>query len=123
HSNIVLDFVNTTGPPGPNNTTDETAAPFPVPGTSLSLNIDGDQGALLQAEADLNLDLFGFISGNGHFAFKKATANFLVTDGHTTTSLTNAGYVAIGGHINSAFAGVGSFGLTLTNIDFGILLV
>ena len=29
----------------------------------------------------------------------------------------------MGGHVNSAFAGVGSIGFALTGVDFGILMV
>src|SRR5204862_5636695 len=62
HANKVLDFFDT---PEETNTTDSAAAAFAVPGTALTLALDGDEGALLQADADLNLNLFGLLSANG----------------------------------------------------------
>ena len=89
------------------------------------LDIDGDEGVLLAVMTNLTLDVFGFVSLDGSLAFKKATGSFTVTDAstHTSTSLNNVSYLEVGGHVNSAFAGVGSIGFALTGVDFGILMV
>ena len=122
NSNAVLDFVDTDDV---TNATDSAAENFAVPGTALTLSIDGDQGVLLAAEADLDLSLFGLVSASGHFSFQKATGNFVLTDGatHISSVLSNAGYLAIAGHLNSASIGAGAVGLTLNDVDLAILLV
>ncbi len=124
--NSVLDFVNSDETI---NTTDTTAASVTIatgPDTAdVVLDIDGDEGVLLAVMTNLTLDVFGFVSLDGSLAFKKATGSFTVTDAstHTSTALTNVSYLEVGGHVNSAFAGVGSIGFALTGVDFGILMV
>ena len=61
----------------------EDVASTELPGAeaySLSLAVDGDEGSLVQAEADLDLNLFDLVTANGHFGFKKATGSFVVTN-------------------------------------------
>ncbi|NJC87912.1 MAG: hypothetical protein FIB02_05170, partial [Desulfuromonas sp.] len=63
----VLDFINTSA-----NADDNSAAALALPGTSLTLAIDGDEGSLVQAEATMSLSAFGLLTLDGTFGFKKA---------------------------------------------------
>ena len=122
--NSVLDFVDTA-----DNTTDTNAATVSIAtgpdSADVILDIDGDEGVLLAVMTNLTLDVFGFVQLDGSLAFKKATGSFIVTDAgtHTSTALNNVSYLEVGGHVTSAFAGVGSIGFELTGVDFGILMV
>ena len=58
---------------------------------------------------------------NGTFAFKKANDTFYL-DEAGSSSFTDD-YLAISGNVASAFVGVGALGLTLNDVDFGVLLV
>ena len=95
------------------------------PGTSLVLDMDGGEGGLIEAVGNVALDVFGFVQLDGSLAFKKATASFVLTNANdnTSTALTNVAYLEVGGHVNSAFAGVGAIGFELTGVDFGIVMV
>ena len=72
---------------------------------------------------DLTLDVFGFVTLSGSFAFKKANGNFVLTDGHSSTAWNGVNYLEVGGHVTSAFAGVGSVGFNLSDVNFGAVLV
>jgi len=108
-SNAVLDFAGA----GHN---------FTFVGTALTLDMAVADGGLIEAQATLDpLDLFGLVTVNGTFAFRKANGSFhLAADASGDFS---ADYLAISGNVTSAFVGVGTLGLTLSNVDFGILLV
>ena len=90
---------------------------------SVSLTQDGDEGALLSVMTNLTLDVFGFVTLSGSFAFKKANGNFVLTDGHSSTVRNGVNYLEVGGHVDSAFAGVGSIGFKLSDVNFGAVLV
>ncbi|MBC8496829.1 MAG: hypothetical protein H8D37_04135, partial [Chloroflexi bacterium] len=66
------------------------------------------------------LQIFG-----GSFAFKKSTGDFIITDAstHTSTALSGVSYMEVGGHVATAFAGVGSIGFNLTTLDFGMVMM
>ena len=124
--NTVLDFANSAETI---NTTDTDAASRSIatgPTSSpVTLDVDGDEGVLLQVATDLTLDVFGFVQLDGSMAFKKATGSFVVTNGttHASTALSNVSYLEIGAHVNTAFAGVGSIGFELTDVGFGMVMV
>jgi hypothetical protein len=127
-ANTVLDFVNTAETV---NTTDTNAASRTIatgPGHDpVTLDVDGDEGALTAVMTNLTLDVFGFARVTGSLAFKQATGSFVLTNGTThtsdTTTLANVKYLEVGGHVDTGFAGVGSVGFTLTGMDFGAVLV
>ncbi|MCK9365464.1 MAG: hypothetical protein M0P74_17920, partial [Syntrophales bacterium] len=130
-ANKVLDFVNSAEGI---NTTDTDAASIEIttgPATDpVTIDIDGDEGALLQVTTNIELDVFGFVQLDGSLAFKKATGNFVVTDGttHVSAALNNVSYLEVGAHVDTAFAGFNggtdsAMGLSLTGVDFGILLI
>ena len=132
--NKVLDFKDTVGFTFDNG----KAAPLTI-ATSASaaddqtLDMDGNDGALLKIAGTLTINAFGFVRLSGTFAFEKATATFAVTDAATnqTTTLSNVPYLTIGGTVTSAFAGVpgntstttDDLGFNLTGVEFGILMV
>ncbi|HTD64944.1 MAG TPA: hypothetical protein VK846_00235, partial [Candidatus Limnocylindria bacterium] len=129
HPNRVLDFADTTG----FNADNGKAAPVEIAiniTETETISFDGNEGELLKIAGGLEIDVFGFVSFSGTFAFKKATGTFAVTDTTTnaTTLLTGA-YLTIGGTVNSAFVGVpgepgpdDDLGFSLTGVEFGLLL-
>src|SRR5690606_8465191 len=92
------------------------------PDSSVTLDIDGDEGNLLQVAGQLTLDVFGFAALNGSFAFKKANGTFTIADGETSTQLT-ADYLAIGADITTATVQAGGVGLELNGIELAMVLV
>jgi hypothetical protein len=86
----------------------------------VSLDFEGDEGSLLQVSGHIVLDVFGFVSLDGEFAFKKANGNFLLNDG---TALTAVPYLSVGGNITTATVSAGSVSLVLTGVEFGMVLV
>ena len=50
------------------------------------MDVDGDEGVLLAVSTDLTLDIFGFVTLDGSFSFKKATGSFVLTNASTHTS-------------------------------------
>ena len=127
NTNTVLDFVNSAEATNATDTdaASRTIATGPDPAPSVVLDIDGDEGVLLAVQTNLTLDVFGFVQLDGSLSFKKATGSFVLTDAgtHQSTALTNVGYLEVGGHVNTAFAGVGGIGFELTGVDFGMLMV
>jgi len=64
-------------------TTERKTALTVATGTSseLDLNMDGAQGRLLRASANMELDAFGFFQASGAFALEKRTETFQLNDG------------------------------------------
>ncbi|MHB8107976.1 MAG: beta strand repeat-containing protein, partial [Candidatus Cryosericum sp.] len=130
-ANKVLDFVNSAEGININDTDAASRTITTGPATDpVTLDIDGDEGALLQVTTNIELDVFGFVQLDGSLAFKKVTGSFVVTDGstHVSTVLNNLSYLEIGAHVDTAFAGFNggtdsAMGLSLTGVDFGILLI
>ena len=124
--NKVLDFHDSE-----DNGDDGDASSFTISTGAASdaviLDLDGDEGVLIAVETNLTLDVFGFVELEGSLSFKQATGSFVLTDASTgavdTTSLANVKYMQVGGHVESAFAGVGDLGFELTGVDFGMVMV
>ncbi|HMJ89761.1 MAG TPA: hypothetical protein VK530_08085, partial [Candidatus Acidoferrum sp.] len=127
--NKVLDFADTTG----FNADNGKAAPIDVAINTTeteTISFDGNEGELLKVAGGLEIDVFGFVSLSGTFAFKKATGQFAITDSTTnTTTLLTGPYLTIGGTVSSAFVGVpgelgtdDDLGFSLTGVEFGLLL-
>ena len=116
----------------PNKVLDFAPTPF-VPGTgSVTLDVDGNQGALLSASGDLTLDLFGFVSLSGNLGFTTANGDFKVAR-NTTAPIDDAlefsaDYLVVSGEGIDAFAGSGggtgnATGVSLSNVSFSLALV
>ncbi|PIY56564.1 MAG: hypothetical protein COZ00_03575, partial [Zetaproteobacteria bacterium CG_4_10_14_0_8_um_filter_49_80] len=101
--------------------------PFSVltgPLSTMAFNMDGQRGQLLQASANLNVDMFGFFSVSGGFALEKSTQLVTLSDGTTV----NTDMMTIGASGVNAFAGLNGgtldqLGLSLGNIDFALALM
>ena len=129
NSNKVLDFYNTE----PGYAGDDLVQSFVVPGSSVEIDIDGNQGELISVAGSLSLDLFGFFSLSGFLAFKMANRSFKVATNSTPgvgddfTTLT-ADYFVVSGTGVEAFAGAGggtgdATGVSLSGLDFALALI
>jgi hypothetical protein len=75
--------------------------------TSLTLDMAGSLGRLLQASATVTVDVFGFVQASGQFAFRQADQNVTLSDGHVVA----ARVMTLGANSVNAFAGLdGSHG-------------
>jgi len=83
------------------------------PTTDVQLDFDGE---LLQASGTVELDVFGFFTANGTFAFEKSTSDLKLSDGSTVA----VNQLLLGATIDSAFAGVSGTGLELSDVEFGL---
>ena len=143
NSNKVLDFVDSAEDV---NITDTAAAGWPIstgpaPAPDVILDLDGDDGALLQVSAALTLDVFGFFFVDGTFAFSKSTQTVNLSDGTTGVQ---ADALQLGATVSHAFAEVNgpywtdtnkngqmdagetndaSLGLSLSNVEFAMALL
>jgi len=103
---------------------------------SLTFDMDGSDGRLLRASADLKLDLFGFFQVSGGFAIEKRSESFMLNDGVVSevpadakaATEINAELLTIGGSGIDAFAGMNggtadAIGLNLSKVDFGLALI
>ncbi|MBU3653249.1 MAG: hypothetical protein FGM44_09210, partial [Limnohabitans sp.] len=91
--------------------------------STLVFDIDGSQGALVQASGQLSLGLFSFVQLDGVFAFKRAEQSITLADGSTV----QAQMLTVGATGASGFAGLGKdgsspLGLSFTNLDFALAL-
>ncbi|MDD2864774.1 MAG: LEPR-XLL domain-containing protein, partial [Methylococcales bacterium] len=107
---------------------DYAAQPFEIAtgfeNTSVTLDMDGSKGALIQAVGQLDINVMDFFQVSGEFAFEKSTQEVTLSDqSKVTTDL-----LTVGGHNVSAFAGLNGnsdakMGLEVKNIDFALALL
>ncbi|MBV5303673.1 MAG: hypothetical protein JZU70_05680, partial [Chlorobium sp.] len=103
---------------------------------SVIFDMDGSDGRLLRASAELELDLFGFFQVSGGFAIEKRSESFMLNDGVVSevpadakaATEINAELLTIGGSGIDAFAGMNggtadAIGLNLSKVDFGLALI
>ncbi|MDY0292890.1 MAG: hypothetical protein RBR02_11220, partial [Desulfuromonadaceae bacterium] len=93
-------------------------------GESITLDMDGEYGELLQASGTLEINMFNFIALEGSFGFEKSTREVTLNSGEEI----KVDYMSIGGTDISAFAGlnygdVDAIGLSLGDMDFGLALM
>ena len=106
---------------------DLATTPFNVrtgPASSIELNLDGDRGDLIRAQAHLALDLFGFVTFDGDFGIEKSVRTVTLSD----SSVMSADVVTIGARDASAFVGLNGgsenqLGLSIGGVDFGLALM
>jgi hypothetical protein len=105
------------------------------PNSDIELTMDGEQGRLLRATGNLELDVFGFFQVSGGFAIESRDDSFFLNDGvisededeaKAPTEI-QARVLTIGGRGVQAFAGLNggtadAMGLSLAGVDFGLLL-
>ncbi|MDD5215455.1 MAG: LEPR-XLL domain-containing protein, partial [Methylococcales bacterium] len=107
---------------------DYAAQPFEIAtgseNASITLDMDGSKGALIQAVGQLDINVMDFFQVSGEFAFEKSTQEVTLSDqSKVTTDL-----LTVGGHNVSAFAGLNGnsdakMGLEVKNIDFALALL
>jgi hypothetical protein len=124
--NTVLDFFDTPDFAAD----DEIDLPLNVatgPDSSVDIDIDGNEGELLQVAGGLTLDILGFVYLSGDFAIKKATATVDISNGDVGVSVD---MLTIGASGVDAFVGIngpadnaGAIGLSLQNVDFALALL
>ncbi|MDZ4384364.1 MAG: hypothetical protein U0940_02655, partial [Nitrospirota bacterium] len=90
---------------------------------TITLDIDGSRGELLEASGNLNVNIFNFFSVNGGFAFKKSTETVTLDTGDQV----DVDLLTIGGSGINAFAGlnggsVDALGLALSDTDFALVM-
>ncbi|MFA7059770.1 MAG: LEPR-XLL domain-containing protein, partial [Pedobacter sp.] len=98
---------------------------------TITLDLDGSKGELLEASGNLNINIFNFFSVSGGFAFRKSTDTITLNDGDASAnkpaSQVDVDLLTIGGSGVSAFAGLNggttdALGLSLTDTDFALIL-
>ncbi|MEI7785530.1 MAG: hypothetical protein WCK08_14170, partial [Betaproteobacteria bacterium] len=104
---------------------------------SLSFDLDGRLGELTRASANLSLDVAGFVAVQGALAIEKSSQTVTLNDGteDKPASQVRVDMLSVGGSGLNAFAGVaggydaqgdlreGAQGLSLTDVDFGLVLL
>ncbi|NBS64552.1 MAG: hypothetical protein EBT33_09425, partial [Betaproteobacteria bacterium] len=101
--------------------------------SSLTLSLDGSEGALLRARGNLKLDVFGFVQASGAFGIEKKTGSIRVADKPSTQNIdesataVNVDMLLVGASGLSAFAGVNggqsnALGLSMSGVDMGLAL-
>ncbi|MFO1521479.1 MAG: hypothetical protein U1G05_05435 [Kiritimatiellia bacterium] len=86
----------------------------------VSLDFEGDEGALLQVSGHIVLDVFGFVSWMASSPSRRPAATFLLND---STALTAVPYLSVGGNITTATVAAGGVALNLHGVEFGMVLV
>ena len=109
-TNTVLDFSGT-------NSHDVATGPAPAP--LVTLDMDGAEGVLIAVMSNLTLDVFGFVTLNGSFTFKKASGTFYDNAGAEITG----DYISVGAFVTTATVSAGGVGLQLNNVSLGMLLL
>jgi len=94
------------------------------PGQSLTLNMDGGKGRMIQAAAALDIDLFGFFNVEGQFAINKSIETVTLSTGDQI----QVDLISFGGSGINAFAGLNggspdAVGLYLGEVDFAFALM
>ena len=89
--------------------------------TTLTLDIDGQRGELLEASGTLNINVYDFFTIEGGFALEKSTKMVTLSDG----SVIQTDFLSLGAVGVSAFAGlngggVNALGLELSAVDFAL---
>ncbi|MCJ8346443.1 hypothetical protein MJH12_12945, partial [bacterium] len=92
--------------------------------TSMTLDMDGSKGELIQITGNLNLNIFDFFSVSGGFAFVKSSEVVTLADG----SQANVDLLTLGGSNVNAFAGLNGgtsdqLGLVLSGVNFGLAIM
>ena len=97
------------------------------PASDLVLDLNGNQGQLLQASGHLKLDVFGFVQLDGDFTIQKSTlqAGVTLADGKNSGALE---LLSIGASNVRAFAGLNggkanAIGLELSGVSFGLAVM
>jgi len=106
---------------------DYAAQPLEVktgPSSTMTLDVSGQDGPLVQALGTLELNVADFFSVSGDFAVRQSWGEVTLSDG----SQLDAELLTIGGANINAFAGlrggtVDAIGLSLGQADFGLALV
>ncbi|HEX9570366.1 MAG TPA: hypothetical protein VF987_11880, partial [Rhodospirillales bacterium] len=93
---------------------------------ALTLDFDGDDGALLRAEGNVELNFFGFAIIDGFFIFEKSSANVTLSDG-TTLDVDRMLIGAVGVDafigINGPATNAGALGFDITDADIALALM
>jgi hypothetical protein len=106
---------------------DYTALPLEVPigvASTMTLDMNGANGAMLRASGHLTLDVFGFFQADGDFAIEKKTAQVTLADGAGV----NVNLLTIGASNVDAFAGVNggtgdALGFALSGVNVAVALM
>ncbi|MEI7538178.1 MAG: hypothetical protein WCJ76_13245, partial [Comamonadaceae bacterium] len=97
--------------------------------STMSLSMDGSEGALLRATGNLELDLFGFVQVSGGFGIEKKSGSVTLADVASTTTVNESStpvgvdMLLIGGSGLDAFIGAGGVGLELGDVNVGLALL
>ena len=94
------------------------------PSTSITLNMDGSRGELLEASGTLDIDLFGFFTLNGDFAFEKSSDLVFLSD----QSVVSVDKLTLGASGVNAFVGLNggtaeALGFGLQSVDFALAIL
>jgi len=132
-SDAVVDYSYKSGSSGDRKTSLEISTGI---ASTLALSMDGTEGRLLRASANLELDAFGFMQVSGGFALEKRTESFYLNDGVASDDPTKAKaptqitaqLLTIGGSGIDAFVGMNggttdAIGLSLGSVDFGLAMI
>ncbi|MEO0510569.1 MAG: LEPR-XLL domain-containing protein, partial [Verrucomicrobiota bacterium] len=92
------------------------------PSSTLSLDLDGSRGELLEVSGNVDIDLFGFFQLDGDFAFSRSEADLPVFANNVTADVTTD-LLTVGANDVSGFAGIdnGALGLDLDNLDLALI--
>ena len=103
---------------GEGETTATSLAVVVAPGKTVSFGMDDTNGDYIQVAGYASINLFGFVTVTGGFGVEKSTSQSVVLSNGSAT----ADLMTIGFSNASAFAGFGSVGLSLVNVDLALAI-
>ncbi|QJW84680.1 hypothetical protein HK414_16165 [Ramlibacter terrae] len=111
---------------------DFSASPLEVatgPGLGVSLDLDGEDGAMMSAAGEFAIDVRGFFRASGSLAIERRTETLHIADLASTPGVDESGEVdvdllTLGGTGLDAFVGVGggtadALGVAISGVEFG----
>jgi hypothetical protein len=93
-------------------------------GTTLDLDMGGDEGQLARLRGDLSLTVADFFHVEGGLAFERSSGQVTLDD----TNVVNVDFLTVGAEGVDAFSGLNgctadALGLALADVDFGLALM
>ena len=96
--------------------------------TEFTLALDGEEGELLRASGNIDIDLYGFMQVSGGFAVEQKDQQITTLNTDETASTVDTRLLTIGANDASAFVGINgglsnATGFNATGVDFALAMV
>ena len=104
----------------------DSVAGTPLTIGALTLDFEGEDGALLRAEGNVELNFFGFAAIDGFFIFEKSSGTVLLEDGSSLdVDRMLVGAVGVDAFIglNGPASNAGAVGFSVTDADIALALM